>query len=50
LYLTEVHAGGHVPADGRPLPVGTALPSGVIAVFGYAMIAMELGSAAGDLD
>jgi hypothetical protein len=36
LYLTYVHAGGHVPADGRPLPVGTVLPSGAIAIVGYA--------------
>jgi hypothetical protein len=36
LFLTYVHSGGHVPSDGRPLPLGTLLPSGTIAVAGYA--------------
>ncbi len=36
LYFTFVHAGGHVPSDGKSLPLGTVLPHGVIAVVGYA--------------
>ncbi len=35
-YVTFVHAGGHVPSDGRSLPLGTVLPAGVIALVGYA--------------
>ncbi len=35
LFVTYTHAGGHVPADGKPLPIGTILPSGVVAVVGY---------------
>jgi len=36
MFLTYVHAGGHVPADGKSLPLGTSLPIGTIAVAGYA--------------
>lgn len=36
LYFTFVHAGGHVPSDGKSLPLGTVLPHGVVAVVGYA--------------
>jgi len=36
MFLTYVHAGGHVPADGRSLPLGTSLPTGTIAIAGYA--------------
>lgn len=35
-YVTFVHAGGHVPSDGKSLPLGTVLPPGVIALVGYA--------------
>ncbi len=35
LFVTYVHAGGHVPANGQPLPLGTVLPAGVIALVGY---------------
>lgn len=35
-FLTFVHAGGHVPSDGKPLPIGTVLPPGVVALVGYA--------------
>lgn len=35
MFLTYVHAGGQVPADGKSLPLGTTLPAGVIAVVGY---------------
>lgn len=30
LFATYVHAGGHVPSDGRPLPLGAILPAGVV--------------------
>jgi hypothetical protein len=36
LFLTFTHAGGHVPSDGKPLPVGAALPAGTVTVVGYA--------------
>ena len=36
LFVTFVHAGGHIPAGGKPLPLGTVLPSGVITFVGYA--------------
>jgi hypothetical protein len=35
LFETFVHAGGHVPADGKSLPLGTMLPHGAIALDGY---------------
>ena len=35
LFVTYTHAGGQVPADGKPLPLDTVLPSGAIAVNGY---------------
>jgi hypothetical protein len=35
MFVTYVHAGGHVPANGAPLPLGTVLPAGVIALVGY---------------
>ncbi len=35
-FSTFVHAGGHVPSDGQSLPLGTVLPTGVIALVGYA--------------
>jgi hypothetical membrane protein len=35
MFFTYVHAGGHVPADGGTLPLGTILPPGVIALVGY---------------
>jgi|HubBroStandDraft_4_1064222.scaffolds.fasta_scaffold00015_31 hypothetical protein len=35
LFVTFTHAGGHVPPDGKPLPIATILPPGVIAVTGY---------------
>lgn len=36
LFVTYTHAGGHIPADGKALPLGTTLPPGVIALVGYA--------------
>ena len=36
LFVTYTHAGGHIPADGKALPLETALPPGVIALVGYA--------------
>lgn len=36
LFLTFTHAGGHIPSDGKSLPIGTILPAGVVAVVGYA--------------
>jgi hypothetical protein len=35
MFVTYVHAGGHVPANGEPLPLGTILPRGVIALVGF---------------
>jgi hypothetical protein len=35
LFVTFTHAGGHVPADGGMLPIGTKLPGGAIALVGY---------------
>ncbi|HEY1867314.1 MAG TPA: DUF998 domain-containing protein, partial [Candidatus Cybelea sp.] len=35
LFFTYVHAGGHLPSDGKPLLVGTVLPAGVVAIVGY---------------
>ncbi|HLY03567.1 MAG TPA: DUF998 domain-containing protein [Candidatus Cybelea sp.] len=35
LFVTFTHAGGHVPADGGMLPIGTKLPPGAIALVGY---------------
>ncbi len=34
--VTYTRAGGEVPADGKSLPLGTVLPSGVVAVVGWA--------------
>jgi hypothetical protein len=34
--VTFIRAGGHVPANGRSLPLNASLPSGTIAVVGYA--------------
>lgn len=34
--VTYIHAGGLVPANGKSLPLGAALPHGTIAVVGYA--------------
>jgi Protein of unknown function (DUF998) len=36
LFVTYVHSGGAIPPDGRPLPLGTVLPHGTIALVGYA--------------
>lgn len=36
LFVTYVHSGGAIPSDGRPLPIGTVLPQGTIALVGYA--------------
>ncbi len=36
LFVTYTRAGGHIPADGKALPLETALPPGVIALVGYA--------------
>ena len=36
LFVTFTHSGGHVPSDGKPLPIGTTLPAGTVAVVGYA--------------
>jgi hypothetical protein len=46
LYITYTHAGGHVPSDGKSLPLGTVLPAGVIAVVGYANRFMVLAACA----
>lgn len=35
MFFTYIRAGGHVPADGGTLPLGTILPHGVIALVGY---------------
>jgi hypothetical protein len=35
LFVTFTHAGGHVPSDGKPLPIGTVLPAGTVAAIGY---------------
>lgn len=35
-FVTYVHAGGQIPDDGSSLPLGTVLPHGTIALFGYA--------------
>lgn len=35
LFVTFTHAGGHVPADGGTLPIGTKLPTGAIPLVGY---------------
>jgi hypothetical protein len=35
LFETYVHAGGHIPADGKSLPLGTVLPHGAVALVGY---------------
>lgn len=35
-FITFTHAGGRVPDDGSSLPLGTTLPHGTIALFGYA--------------
>ncbi|HEY9084869.1 MAG TPA: DUF998 domain-containing protein [Candidatus Tyrphobacter sp.] len=35
LFVTFTHAGGHVPADGGTLPIGTKLPPGAVALVGY---------------
>jgi len=35
-FVTYTHAGGRVPDDGSSLPLGTVLPHGTIALFGYA--------------
>lgn len=35
-FITFTHAGGRIPDDGSSLPVGTTLPHGTIALFGYA--------------
>ena len=36
LIVTYTQAGGHMPTDGQSLAIGATLPSGVIAVVGYA--------------
>jgi len=35
-FFTFTHAGGQIPDDGSSLPLGTLLPHGTIALFGYA--------------
>jgi hypothetical protein len=35
MFVTYIHSGGQVPSNGKPLPLGTQLPAGVIAVAGY---------------
>lgn len=35
LFVTFTHAGGHAPADGGTLPIGTNLPPGAVALVGF---------------
>jgi hypothetical protein len=46
LFVTFTHAGGHVPADGGMLPIGTKLPAGAIALVGYVNRLMVLANCA----